>query len=87
MRKIFIGLSILSLAGCASFDPARNGAIKTIGGGMYTITAMGVFAGNNAEYAARHCASFNKKLKIEGNTTQEGIASGNKYDVLIFSCY
>jgi putative hemolysin len=61
-------------------------AVRSLGNGQYSISEMDVLAGNVAEHAARFCASQGGTLKVEGNTTQQGLASGASYAVLIFSC-
>lgn len=86
MRKGFLVLSALALAGCAGMGGA-NGGVKSLGGDQYSISEMDTFGGSLPEHAARHCASLGKTMKVGGNTTQQGLASGTNYGVLIFSCH
>ncbi len=88
MRYLVPTLSLIAigLAGCASMDPASNGAVKSLGGGQYSLSEMDILSGNVAEHAARFCSAQGKRLQVEGNTTQQGLASGSNYAVLIFSC-
>jgi hypothetical protein len=87
MKFAMLGISAAALSGCATMDASRNGSIKSLGNDQYSISEMAVFGGSLPEHAARHCASMGKKMKVEGNTTQQGLASGTSYGVLIFSCY
>lgn len=91
MKPAFIAAAVsvsAVLGGCATtFDAAQNGSIKSLGNDQYSISEMGVFGGSLPEHAARHCASMGKKMRVEGNTTQQGLASGTNYGVLIFSCH
>lgn len=61
-------------------------AVKSLGGDQYSISDMNVLGGSLPEHAASYCASLGRKMKVEGNTTQQGLASGTNYGVLIFSC-
>ena len=85
MKRLFAIAMIIATAGCATMG--GEGAVKSLGNDQYSISDMSVFGGSLPEHAARHCASLGKKMKVEGNTTQQGMASGNNYGVLIFSCY
>ena len=87
MKKIGLVTVAFLSPGCASMDPASSGAVKILGNDQYSISEMGTFGGSLPEHAARYCANAGKKMRVDGNTTQKGLASGGDYAVLIFSCY
>lgn len=87
MKIVLKSGTVLLLAACASVSTGNDGAVKSLGNDQYSISDINVFGGSLPEHAARHCASLGKKMKVEGNTTQQGLASGTNYGVLIFSCY
>lgn len=85
MKKLATITILLLASGCASMGGGSG--VTSLGNDQYSISDMNVFGGSLPEHAARHCASMSKKMKVEGNTTQQGLASGTNYGVLIFSCY
>lgn len=85
MRTIAALMIAIACVGCATMTGPDAG-VKSLGGDQYSLSEMGVFGGSLPERAAKYCGSRGKKMKVEGNTTQTGIASGAAYPVLIFSC-
>ncbi|MHA0335834.1 hypothetical protein [Sphingomonas aquatilis] len=85
MRTLYALLIAATCTGCATMaDP--DAGVKSLGGDQYSISEMGVIGGSLPERAAKFCGTRGKKMKVEGNTTQTGLASGTSYPVLIFSC-
>lgn len=85
MRSLYAIGTALFVSGCATMG--GQNAVTSLGNDQYSISEMSVFSGSLPEHAAKYCGSLGKKMKVEGNTTQTGIASGTPYPVLIFSCY
>ena len=84
MKQIaYAAIAMCALTACATTPGA---GVKSLGNGTYSISEMDIMTGNVAEHAAAYCSSLGQKMKVEGNTTQRGLASGTNYAVLVFRC-
>lgn len=83
MRSVFIAALGLALAGCVT--TGSSGGIKPLGGDTYMVSEMSGFT-NVVERAAVFCNSYGQTVEVTGNTTQQGLASGRDYAVLVFRC-
>jgi hypothetical protein len=84
MRKLVTIAVAASLGACATASPSDG--IRQLGKNQFSISEMHFLGGDVVGRAAAYCTSLGQRLQVEGDTTQTGAWSGNKYAMLIFSC-